>query len=84
NLLRDISKECTIVITTHDVIFALNTCDYFVVLSRGRVIFQGYYEELVKSPVPLEEAYRVKFISARSGSRTLFVPLYIDQPTETT
>lgn len=82
NLLRSVASDCTVVVSTHDVIFAFHTCDFFVVLSNGRVVFSGFYSELVADPKPLEEAYGVKFVPVRSGSRVVLVPLYLDRATE--
>ncbi|MEM4717657.1 MAG: ABC transporter ATP-binding protein [Desulfurococcaceae archaeon] len=74
--MRKLSKESTIIISTHDVVFGFYTCDYFIVMSSGHVIFQGWIDDLVNKPEPLEKAYGVPFRKINVDSRAIMIPLY--------
>jgi|GEM_PF-355582 len=75
SFLREISGQITVILSTHDPIFASMTCDYFVVLSRGEVAFIGLREELLKNTSILEKVYRVPFTSISLGELHVLLPL---------
>jgi len=75
NFLREISSQVTIVLSTHDPIFASITCDYFIVLSRGEVVFTGSRGELLKNTGILESVYNVSFTSISLGELHILLPL---------
>lgn len=75
-LLKELSKSKTVVITTHDTVFASSTCDYVVVVSGGRVIYTGFIDGLVENPEHLEKAYGVNFSVLLTNSRKILVPVY--------
>lgn len=79
-LLHKLSSYTTIVLSTHDVLFASTTCSYVVVLSHGKLVYQGFFENLLENPKPLEEAYGLCFIRASIGDRLVLVPVYSAEP----
>lgn len=74
--LKKLSSYVTVIITTHDVLFGLYTCNYFIILSNGRLEFQGWYDELISDPAPIEKAYRVRFRRVQVDDRDILVPIY--------
>jgi len=74
-ILREISSTVTVVLSTHDPLFASIACDYFVILSRGEVVFKGFREELFKNTQILEEVYKVPFTSISTGDLRVLLPL---------
>lgn len=74
--LRKLSEKCTVVLSTHDTLFAFYTCEYFVVLSRGKALYSGWYGDIINNITPLEKAYGVKFTKINLGSRVILLPLY--------
>jgi len=74
--LKSLSKGHTIVVSTHDVLYALNTCTYYVLLNRGRVVFVGAREDLVSSKKLLEEVYGVSFEVVDIGGEKLLIAKY--------
>ncbi len=73
--LRDISSRVTVVLSTHDPLFASMTCEYFVILSRGRVVFTGSKSELLEDIHVLGEVYGVAFASVLIGEHYVLIPL---------
>lgn len=73
--LREISSSVTVVLSTHDPLFASATCEYFVVLSRGGVVFAGSKSELLENAHILEEVYGVPFTSVSLGDHRVLIPL---------
>jgi iron complex transport system ATP-binding protein len=76
--LREISSSAssvTVVLSTHDPLFASATCEYFVVLSRGGVVFAGSKSELLENAHILEEVYGVPFTSVSLGDYRVLIPL---------
>lgn len=76
SLLRELSRRTTIVLSTHDTVFATSTCDHVVVVSGGRVVFSGSTRELVNDVERLEKIYGTRFAIARTGDREVLVPVY--------
>jgi len=74
--LREISSSVTVVLSTHDPLFASLTCEYFVVLSRGRVVFTGSRRELLENTCVLGEVYGVPFTSTLLGDLHVLIPLH--------
>jgi len=74
--LEELSRSLTIVISTHDAMFACHTCNYFVVLSSGRVLYSGWREELIQNKEYVERAYGISFINVEVNGRPILVPLY--------
>jgi len=75
SFLREISSRVTIVLSTHDPLFASMTCDYYIVLSRGRVVFTGFHDELLRDTSVLESVYNVSFTSISIGGLRVLLPL---------
>ncbi|MEM4825214.1 MAG: ABC transporter ATP-binding protein, partial [Desulfurococcaceae archaeon] len=59
--LRRISSELTVILSTHDPLFATHVCDYYILLHNGVVKFMGTHEDLVKNTKILEEVFGVGF-----------------------
>lgn len=74
--LKKLSERTTVVLSTHDTIFAFYTCEHFIVLSRGKVFYSGSYEDLVNNAVFLENAYGVRFARVKLGDRVILLPSY--------
>jgi ABC-type cobalamin/Fe3+-siderophores transport systems, ATPase components len=74
--LEVLSKTLTIVMSTHDVVFACHTCNYFVVLSSGRVLYSGWRAELVRNKEYVEKAYGMPFINVEVNNKSILIPLY--------
>jgi iron complex transport system ATP-binding protein len=74
SFLREISSRVTIVLSTHGPLFASMTCDYYVVLSRGRVVFTGFHDELLRDTSLLESVYNVSFTSISIGGLRVLLP----------
>lgn len=73
--LRETSSRVTVVLSTHDPLFASMTCEYFVILSRGRVVFTGSKSELLRNIHVLGEVYGVAFASVPIGEHYVLIPL---------
>lgn len=76
NYIKRLASRVTIVLTTHDVLFGFYTCEYFIVLSNGRVEFQGWANELIENPSPLERAYGISFQRVKVNDKHILVPIY--------
>lgn len=75
-IVRDLAEGSTVLVSTHDPLFAQLTCDYVVVLRAGRVLFQGWIGDLVSRPGILEEAFGARFTHVTlAGGRVLLVPM---------
>jgi len=77
NILRKLSKDRTIVLTTHDVLFASIVGDYFILMNKGRVLFAGDKQRFFENKNILEETYGTEFYEVRLGNVVIMVPLYI-------
>lgn len=74
--MRRLSSESTVIISTHDVVFGFYTCNYFIVMSSGTILFQGWIRDLVTNPEPLERAYGVSFRRVEVDNRPVMIPVY--------
>jgi ABC-type cobalamin/Fe3+-siderophores transport system ATPase subunit len=62
---------------THDPIFAQLTCDYYVVLSRGKIVLHGDRETLLSSPQILANVFGVSFRKTSiDGIGEILLPVY--------
>ncbi len=77
NILKKLAASKTIVLTTHDVLFASIIGDYFVLMNNGRVVFVGNKDEFFENKKILEETYGTRFYDVRLGNVLVMVPLYI-------
>lgn len=76
-LIRSLSEEGTVILATHDFIFAQLTCDHYVVLNKGKVIFQGGKVELLNSADVISGAFGVKFRRTLiEGVGEILFPIY--------
>lgn len=76
-LVKKWSRKKTLVFTTHDILYGSSIGEYFIVLDRGRVVFEGFQEELIKYRKMLEEIYNVKIKVLEEGNKKILIPLYI-------
>lgn len=74
--LRKLSEALTIITSTHDIVFAFHACNYFVVLSSGRILYHGWYEDLIQNKNYIEKAYKVPFIKVEANGKPILIPLY--------
>ncbi|WP_042666851.1 ABC transporter ATP-binding protein [Desulfurococcus amylolyticus] len=75
--LRKKSGSSTIIIATHDPIFASYTCDYIVVLRSGSIAFHGWLNELMENLDVLREVYGVEFmVTEIPGGMRIIIPYY--------
>ncbi len=75
-IIRRYSSGRTIVLTTHDLLFAVNTVDYVVVMDSGRVVLAGKVGEAIVNKGVLEKIYGVKIEAVWRNGRLLIIPLY--------
>lgn len=73
--LKSMSDKITIVLSTHDPYFASLTCDYLMLLSRGRLVFSGPLDQLLRNPGGLEEVYDTPFTTVEVGDYEVLIPL---------
>jgi len=76
-VLRRRKDSSTIIISTHDPIFASSLCDYLILLKKGAIVFQGRLQDLFQELDLLRDAYGVDFtvVTATPG-RKIIVPCY--------
>jgi len=77
NILKKLAVSKTIVLTTHDVLFASIIGDYFVLMNNGKVVFVGDRNEFFKNKKVLEETYGTRFYDVKLGGVLVMVPLYV-------
>jgi iron complex transport system ATP-binding protein len=76
--LKSISNNATIVLSTHDPYFASLTCDYLILLSKGRLVFSGTREHLLQNPEVLEEVYNTPFTTVKIGGYEILVSVPLE------
>ena len=74
-IIRKLARKHVVVFTSHDILFALNTADYLILLKDGVIVKQGYVEEVVSTDV-LEKLYGIKFRQIIVDGKKLFIPVY--------
>lgn len=74
--LKKLSETLTIVVSTHDVVFAFHTCDYFIVLSSGKLLYHGWRDDLIQNKDHVEQAYKTPFIKVEANGKFVLIPLY--------
>lgn len=75
-LIKDWSRDRTVVFTTHDLIFGSTVGDYFVLLDRGRVIQAGEAEVLINNIEVVEKVFNAKIIVYELYGRSILIPVY--------
>ena len=76
-LVKEISKDATVIMATHDLIFAQLTCDYYVVLSEGKVVFHGDKESMLGSAQILSRVFGTPFKKTWiDGVGEIILPMY--------
>ncbi len=76
-LLRKYKDVFTIIFTTHDILFALNTSDKVMILDRGRIVFYGYTRDLERYIHLLERVYSVRFRVVKINEANIgLIPVY--------
>lgn len=76
-VLRRRAASSTIVVATHDPVFASCTCDHVIVLRSGSIVFEGGFDELLENLGVLEETYGVGFtVSNAPNGRRIILPYY--------
>lgn len=76
-LLKRLASAGTVLVATHDPIFAQMACEHFVVLERGRVAFAGGRGELLERAAELSRVFGVPFERAEVGGLgELLLPVY--------
>jgi len=75
-LIKKCRKNTTIIITTHDPVFAVNTADYFILLRDGKIIDKGTIEEVIGRK-SIEKAFgaRLKYVYDK-GKLIGIIPVY--------
>lgn len=61
-IIKKLSQEATVIIATHDSLFAQFTCDYFIIMKDGEILFKGSKKDLLSSLDVLEKSFGVKFV----------------------
>jgi cobalt/nickel transport system ATP-binding protein len=56
NIIKDLSDEKKIVVSSHDMDFIYEVCDYIYILSKGRILGEGISDEIFFNTKLLEEA----------------------------
>lgn len=80
--LKELSKTYSIILSTHDTVFASNTCEYFLVLKNGELLFNGWKHELYKNKSIIEKAYGVEYEIIEVNSSRVIIPVYTTQNRE--
>lgn len=77
-LLATLASNHTVVISTHDLVFASNVCEDIIVMSAGRVAAKMGKKETREILLhQLEEVFGVKIGVSRYGEQEVLVPLYL-------
>lgn len=81
NLLRELRRDFTIVLTTHDLLFASTICEDVVLLSKGTAVFKGSINELLddNGMRVLEMTYGVEIDRISAGDKDILIPIYSRQ-----
>ncbi len=74
--LEKLSRSRTIIFTTHDIIFGSQLGEYFIVLNRGRIVFNGDRRDLLEKKRILEEVYGTRLMRVSHGDYEFLVPIY--------
>ncbi len=74
--LRKLSSNRTIIFTTHDIIFGSQLGEHFIVLNRGRVVFNGERSDFLENKGILEEVYGIRLMRVSTEDYEFLVPLY--------
>ncbi len=65
-----------VVFTTQDILFGTSIGEFFIVLDKGRVVFKGFREELLRRKEVLEDVYGVEIASIEYRGEKLLIPIY--------
>ncbi len=76
-LLRKWSISKTIVLTTHDILFATITGEYFIVLNNGKTIYNGDRNGLIEKKELLEEVFNTRIIKLEYCGKPVLISMYI-------
>jgi len=79
NILRKLARTKTVILTTHDVLFASIVGDYFVLMNNGKVLFVGDKQRFFENKKVLEETYGIEFYEVKLGSTFIMIPLYVSK-----
>ncbi|NPA98550.1 MAG: ABC transporter ATP-binding protein [Crenarchaeota archaeon] len=75
-IIKKYSGRTTIIIATHDPVFAVNTAEYFVLLRDGRVVDEGNLERIVGNK-SIEKTFGVKLKYIYEDNRLVgIIPIY--------
>lgn len=78
HLIRRIKNYSTVIITTHDINFAISTADQVILLDRGKIIAKGSIQQVITEDI-LKQTYGVEFkVVRRNGKIIGVLPLYND------
>lgn len=76
HLIHRIKNYSTVIITTHDINFAISTADQIILLDRGRIIAKGSVQQVITEDT-LKQTYGIEFKIVRSSEKIIGVlPLY--------
>lgn len=78
HIIKELSKEKKLVVSSHDMDFIYETCDYIYILGKGQVLGEGIPEEIFLETELLEKALLEKpwLVKIHQG---LNLPLYKDE-----
>lgn len=77
-LLTTLKVKHTVVISTHDLVFASNVCEDIILLSMGRIVAKGSRRDMAGILLDnLENVFGVKIGVSRHGEVDVLVPLYL-------
>ncbi len=75
-LIRRMKSYSTVIITTHDINFAISTADQIILLNRGRIVAKGSIQQVITENI-LRQIYGIEFKIVRSNGKIIGVlPLY--------
>ncbi|MEM0506710.1 MAG: ABC transporter ATP-binding protein [Thermosphaera sp.] len=76
-MIRKLSQSSTVLIATHDPLFAFKCCDYFIILNKGELVLSGEKKDLIENLQILSRVYGVRFETLLGkGGEKLIIPVY--------
>lgn len=76
-VIKGLSSDSTVLVATHDPLFAFKCCDYFIILNKGQLVYSGGRDGLLENIQILNSVYGVRFeIVVDNRNEKLIIPMY--------
>ncbi len=76
-LLRSIGREKSVVLSTHDILFAYLVGDNIVLIDNGEIVYRGSRNKLLSAIDMIEKVYGAKIAVFEYGDEKYLTPIYI-------